>query len=159
VTDQFISACAIGLLAVAVVVGGILFMQRGAHMDLTGPVAVRILPTDANTALAVVDLKITNPSDYDFEVSNITITLETAAGEFPVTTVGRVDAKRLFDSMPEAGPFHPTLYTKAVIPAHATADYTLLAQYNRPETFLKGRKRFTVQIQEINGKVAQFAEK
>jgi hypothetical protein len=159
VSDQFISACAIGLVVVAVAVGGILLMQRGAHMELTGPMSVRILPTDPNTALAVVDLHITNPADYDFEVSNIIVTLVTADGEFPTTTVGRVDAKRLFDSMPEAGPFHPTLYTKAMIPAHSTADYTVLAQYSAPEKILKNRKRLVVRIQEINGKIAEFSEK
>jgi hypothetical protein len=158
--EQFAGAFVIGLLVVAVAVGGILLMQRGAHMELTGSMAVRILPTDPNTALAVINMRISNPSAYDFEVSDVTVTLETAAGEFPTTTVGRVDAKRLFDSMPEAGPFHPTLYTKAVIPAHSSAgDYTLLAQYSAPEKILNDRKRFLVRIREINGKVAEFSEK
>ena len=157
--EQFGAALIIGLLVVAVAVGGILFMQRGAHMELTGTMAIRILPTDPNTALAVINMRISNPSDYGFEVGNITVTLETAAGEFPTSTVGRVDATRLFDSMPDAGPFHPTLYTKAIIPAHSKGDYTLLAQYSAPERILADRKRFVVRIQEINGKVAEFSEK
>jgi hypothetical protein len=157
--EQFVSAFTIGLIVVAIAVGAILYMQRGAHMELTGPLSVRIVPTDANTALAVCNLRIDNPSDYGFEVSNVTVTLETKSGEFPTTIVGRVDAQRLFDAMPEAGPFHPTLYTKAIIPPHSTADYTLLAQYSAPERILQDRKRFVVRIQEINGKVAEFSEK
>ena len=109
--------------------------------------------------MAVCNLRITNPSDYGFQVSDVTVTLETEAGEFPTGIVSRVDAQRLFDAKPEAGPFHPTLYTKAIIPAHSTGDYTLLAQYSAPERILKDRKRFAVQIQEVNGKVAEFSEK
>jgi hypothetical protein len=157
--EQFVSAFGIGLVAVAVAVGGIMYMQRGAHVGLNGPMSVRTLPTDANTTLAVIDLRITNPADYDFEVKNVIVTLETKTGDSPTGIVSRVDAKRLFDAMPEAGPFHPTLYTKAIVPAHSTADYTLLAQYSAPETILQNRKQFVVRIEEINGKVAEFSEK
>jgi len=156
--EQFVSAFVIGLIAVAVAVGGILYMQRGAHMGLTGPMTIRTLATDKDTSLALVNLHITNPADYEFEVHNVTVTLETNAGEFPTEIVSRTDAQRLFDTMPEAGPFHPPLYTKAIIPAHSTGDYTVVAQYSRPERFLKDRKRFVVRIEEINGKVAEFSE-
>jgi hypothetical protein len=157
--EQFVSAFGIGLIAVAAAVGGILYMQRGAHMELTGVMTVRTIATDENTALAVVNLRIANPSDYAFEFHNATVTLETKAGEFPRDIVSRVDAQRLFDAMPDAGPFHPTLYTNAIIPAHSASDYTLLAQFNAPEKMLQDRKRFVVRIQEINGKVAEFSAK
>jgi hypothetical protein len=159
VREQFGSALIVGALVVAVAVAGILFFQRGAHMELTGPMSVRILSTDPHTSLAVFDLQIANPSDYDFEVINITATLITAAGEFPTTTIGRVDAESFFKAMPENGPFHPTLYTKAIIPGHSNSKYTLLAQYSAPEKLLNDRKNFVVRIQEINGKFAEFREK
>lgn len=157
--EQFVAAFTIGLIVVAVAVGGILYMQRGAQMELTGPMSVRVLPTDDDTALALVNLRITNPSDYGFTVHNVTVTLETKAGEFPRGIVSRVDAQRFFDAMPDAGPFHPTLYTNAVIPAHSTADYTLASQFSAPERILKDRKRFVVRIDEINGKTAEFSER
>ena len=157
--DQFVKALLIGLVAVAVAVGAILFMQRGAHMDLTGPMTVRTHATDENTALAIIDLHITNPADYGFQVADVTATLETKAGESTSRTVSKVDAKRLFDAMPELGPYHPTLFTKYVIPPHSTGDYTLLAQYSLPEKMLTERERFVVRIQEANGKVAEFGEK
>jgi hypothetical protein len=158
-SDQFVSACSIGLIAVAAVVGGILFMQRGAHMELTGSMTVRTIATEDQTSLALVNLHITNPAAYGFEAHNITVTLETSAGAFPGVTISRVDAQRMFDSMPDAGPFHPPLYTNAVIPAHSTSDYTLVAQFDKPEATLKDRKRFVVRVEEINGKVAEFPEK
>ena len=157
--EQFLTAFAIGLAAVAVVVAGIMYMQRGAHMELTGVMTVRVHATDENTALALIDVHIANPADYGFEVGNVTVTLETKSGEFPTTIISRVDAQRLAEAMPELGPFHPTLYTKYIIPAHSTGNYTLLAQYSAPERILNDRKRFVVRIQEINGKTAELSEK
>jgi hypothetical protein len=120
---------------------------------------VRTHATDENTALAIIDLHITNPADYGFQVSDVSATLETNAGDSNTRIVSKVDARRLFDAMPELGPFHPTLYTKYVIPPHSTGDYTLLAQYSLPERMLTDRQRFVVRIQEINGKVAELSER
>jgi hypothetical protein len=159
VREQFLTAYGIGLAAVAVVVAGVMYMQRGAHMELTGAMTVRVHGTDENTALALIDLHIANPADYGFEVGNVTVTLETKSGEFPTTIISRVDAQRLAEAMPELGPFHPTLYTRYVIPARTTGDYTLLAQYSAPERILNDRKRFVVRVKEINGKTAEFSEK
>lgn len=157
--EQFVSAFTIGIAVVAVAVGVVFFMQRGAHMELTGPMTVRTHATDENTALAIINLHITNPADYGFEVSDVSATLETKAGDSNTRIVSKVDAKKFFDAMPELGPFHPTLYTKYVIPPHSTGDYTLLAQYSLPERMLTDRQRFVVRIQEINGKVAELSER
>ena len=157
--EQFVSAFVIGLVVVAIAVAGIMYMQRGAHMELTGPMTVRTVATDPNTSLALINLHITNPSDYGFQVNNVTVTLENDRGEFPTNIVSRVDAQRLFDSMPDWGPFHPTLYYKYNIPPRSTADYTIAAQFSAPESMLKERKRFVVTIQEVGGKEAVFSEK
>jgi hypothetical protein len=159
IREEFVSAFAIGLVLVAIAVGVILYMQRGAHMDLTGAMSVRILPTSDNDALALVNLHLTNPSDYPFEVRNVTVILETKAGEFPREVVSRSDMQRLFETTPEAGPAHPTLFLKATIPPNSTGDYTVAAQYSAPERILKDRKRFVVRIEEIDGKTVEFAEK
>jgi hypothetical protein len=159
VKDQFVNAMIIGGLVVAVAVGGILFMQRGAHMDLTGPMTVRIHATDKDTALAIIDLHLTNPASYGFQVSDVEVALESKAGDTSTRIVSKVDAKLLSDALPELGPFHPTLYTKYVVPPHSTGDYTLLAQFSFPESMLNDRQRFVVQIHEIDGKVAEIKER
>jgi hypothetical protein len=157
--EQFVKALTIGIAIVVVAVGAILFMQRGAHMNLTGPMTVRIHATDKDTALAIIDVHLTNAADYGFQVSDVTATLETKAGDSTSRIVSNVDAKRLVEAMPELGPFHPTLYTKYVIPPHSTGDYTLLAQFSLPDRMLADRQRFVVRIQEINGKTAELLER
>lgn len=157
--STFAKAFGIGLAAVVVAVGIILFMQRGAHLDLPGNIKIRTLSTSPDESLALVDLHVTNPADYAFEVRNITVTVETKKGDMSRETVARSDAQRFFDSMPQAGPYHPTLYTNALIPAHTTADYTLAAPFPVPEQMLKDRQRFVVSLREINGKTIEFSEK
>ena len=157
--NSFAKAFAIGLATVVVVVGAVLFMQRGAHLDLPGYMRVRTIATSENESLALVDLHLTNPSDYAFEVRNVTVTLETTHGDATQTIVSRIDALRLFDSMPHAGPFHPTLYTNFPIPPHTTADYTIAASFSMPEYMLKDRQRFVVKIEEVNGKVVELRER
>jgi len=110
-------------------------------------------------ALALIDLHLTNPADYGFQVADVTATLETKEGESTTRIVSKVDATSLFKAMPELGPFHPTLFTKYTIPPNSTGDYTLLAQYSLPEKMLTDRQRFVVKIQEVNGKVAELVER
>jgi hypothetical protein len=159
--DQFASALAIGLIAVAVTVGGILYMQRGAHVDLPGMITkVRTVSTGDNDALVLIDLRLTNPSSYPLVVHNTTVVLEKKNGDqFPQQLIARSDSQRLFDAMPGAGPFHPPLYTDVSIPAGSTGIYTLAAQYSAPERILQDRKRFFVQLDEWGGKSFEFSEK
>ncbi|MEI9971835.1 MAG: hypothetical protein WDO73_07145 [Ignavibacteriota bacterium] len=157
--DQFVKALIVGLLVVAVGVGGILFMQRGAHMDLKGSMNIRLHATDKDTTLAIIDLNLANPASYGFQVSDVEVNLESKAGDATTRVVSKVDVQRLQEAMPELGSFHPTLYTKYVVPPQSTGRYTLLAQFSFPQQMLVDRKQFVVRIREVNGKVAEITEK
>jgi hypothetical protein len=158
--EDFVAAFAIGLVVIAGAVGAVMYMNRGSHVDLPGEiVGIRTLATGDNDALAIVNLHVTNPSDYGFMIRNVTVTLEKKSGEqFPRDIIARSDAQRLFEAMPEGGPYHAPLYTEAVIPPHTTADYTLAAQFSAPEKILQDRKRFLVEIDGVNGKSFEFPE-
>src|SRR5215831_6230563 len=75
--DRLPAAFAIGVVFVAVAVGAILFMQRNAAVGITGIVLkVRTAPLDEKSAVAVVDFRFTNPSDVNFVVGSVTVTME-----------------------------------------------------------------------------------
>src|SRR6202042_312914 len=93
VKNNFAKAFAIGLGLVVVAVAAIMFMQRGAHIDLPGAITVRTLGTSPDESLALVDLHISNPSDYTFEVHNVTMTVETEHGDATREIVSKSDAK------------------------------------------------------------------
>jgi hypothetical protein len=65
----FLAAFGIGLAIIALAVGGIFLMQRGDRIELPGKILkVRTAPLDENSSIAVIDFRITNPSDVQFEV-------------------------------------------------------------------------------------------
>jgi len=157
--DSFAKAFAIGLGVVVVAVAAIMFMQRGAHIDLPGTIMVRTVGTSDDESLAVVNLHISNPSDYTFEVHNVTMTVETDHGDVTREIVSKSDAKRLFESMPHNGPYYAPLYTNAPIAPHTSGDYTVAASFSMPERMLKDRKRFVLKLVETNGTVVEYSVK
>ena len=70
--NQFVVAFGIGLACVGLVVAGVLFMQRGARVGLTGSVLkVRTAPLDDNSSVVVLDFRFTNPGNVLFVVRGL----------------------------------------------------------------------------------------
>ena len=80
-------------------------MQRGAQIDLPGKILkVRTAPLDENSSIAVIDFRISNPSDILFEVRDVTVEMEDKAGKsYLGQTVSEMDAQRLFEAVPVLG--------------------------------------------------------
>src|SRR5438270_9707161 len=97
-SKNFMLAFAIGIVCIAIAVGGIVYMQRGAQVELQAKVLkVRVVPLDETSSLAAIDFRIANNSDYPFKVRGVTVVMEDAAGT-PMEgyTVSEPDAKRVF---------------------------------------------------------------
>src|SRR5579862_109256 len=96
---QFLLTFGIGLVAIAIAVAGILYVQRGAHVELKGSILkVRTMGQQDNSALAVVDFRFANPSDYPFVVRTVDISVTGADGQnHDGVPVSEVDAKRIFE--------------------------------------------------------------
>ena len=57
----------IGVVAIAIAVSAVFYMQRGAHIELKGAVLkVRTAAMDENSSVAVVDFRFANPEVYGF---------------------------------------------------------------------------------------------
>ena len=71
---SFLMAFGIGLAIIALGVGGIFLMQRGDRIELPGKILkVRTAPLDEDSSIAVIDFRMTNPSDILFEVRTVTV--------------------------------------------------------------------------------------
>jgi hypothetical protein len=159
----------IGLVVIAIAVGGVLFMQRGAHIELTGTILkVRMAPLDENSSIAVADFRFTNPSDYPFLVRTVTVLMEDTSGMlYRGETVSETDAKRLFEGYPLLGQkYNNSLIMRDNIPPHASWDRMVAARFELPEATpqpqkppLEARKRFIVRIEEIDGAISELYEK
>jgi hypothetical protein len=160
--NQFWMACGIGLACVGLVVAGVLFMQRGARVGLTGNVLkVRIAPLDDNSTIVVLDFRFSNPGNVLFVVRSVTVVLEEKDGkQFDGRTVAEMDAKRLFEAVPLLGQkFTDTLVERDRVPGHTFQDRMVAARFDAPESRLESRKQFLLRIEEVDGLVTEISER
>lgn len=154
-------AFAIGIAVIAVAVGSVFYMQRGAHMTLPGKVLkVRTAPLADNSSVAVVDYRITNPSDYNFMAKSVTLVLVDAGGnQVEGQTASELDAQRLFSGVPLLGQkYNDSLKERDKIAPHTTVDRMAAARFEVPEAALQARKRFLIRIEEVDGMVSEFSD-
>ena len=158
----FWTAFLIGIALVSVAVTGILYMQRGARVGLTGQILkVRTAPLDENSSVAVVDFRFANPSKVKFVVREVTVVLEDETGtQYNGRTVSEMDAKRLFEGLPLLGQkFNATLIVRDVISSQAAGDRMVAARFEAPESKLEKRRRFLVRIEDVDGPTTELSEK
>lgn len=162
IEKPFLVAFGVGLAVIAAAVAGILYMQRGAHIELQGAILkVRTLAMDENSSVAVIDFRFANPADYPFVVRTVTVIMEDQAGRvLEGATVSEPDAKRLFEYYPLLGPkYNRSLVLRDRIPPHHSEDRMIAARFEVPVTLLDARKHLTVRIEEVDGAVSELVEK
>lgn len=160
--DRFPIAFGIGLLVIAIGVAAVLYMQRGAHIQVTGRfLKVRTAPLDEHSSIVVVDFRLTNPADYPFMVRDVTLVLEDAAGNpSEGTTVSGTDTERLFAAVPLLGQkYNQALIARDRIAPHQTLDRMVAARFEVPDAALEMRKRFLIRINEVDGAASEISEK
>lgn len=160
--SNFAVAFGIGLAIIALVVAGIFLMQRGDRIELPGKILkVRTAPLDEDSSIAVIDFRITNPSNILFEVRTVTVEMDDNQGKsYLGQPVSEMDAKRLFEGLPVLGQkFNPTLIMRDRLGSHGSADRMIAARFQAPMALLDGRKRFVVRIEEVDGKSFEYAER
>jgi hypothetical protein len=151
-----------GLACIALVVGGIVFMQRGDRIELPGKILkVRTAPLDENSAVAVIDFRISNPSGVQFMVRTISVEMDDNEGKSYLGDVAAdVDAVRLFEAVPALGQkFLKTLMARERIASHDSQDRMVTARFQAPISKLEARKRFVVRIEEVDGKSFEYPER
>jgi len=161
-SKQFLLTFGIGIALVAVVVAGILYMQRGAHVQLKGAVLkVRTMGMTDNSSLAVVDFRFVNPSDYPFVVRSVDVSATGADGQtYSSTPVSEVDAERVFKYYPVLGQeFNPSLVMRDKIAARQSEDRMIVARFEVPVTKLDARKNLKIRIEDVDGPASELTEK
>jgi hypothetical protein len=159
--NNFAAAFGVGLAIIALAVGGIFLMQRGDRIEHPGKILkVRTAPLDEESSIAVIDFRITNPSDIIFEVRTVTVEMEDNQGKSIMgQTVSEMDAKRLFEAAGDRTKFNTTLLMRERIGSHGSADRMIAARFQAPMAVHDGRKRFVVRIEEVDGKSFEYSER
>jgi hypothetical protein len=153
---------AIGIVVVAITVAGIVYMERGGHVELPGTILkVRTAPLDDSSAAAVLDFRVTNPADHAFQVRSVTVVLEDRAGvQTEGATASESDAQHLLAGLPLLGEkYNQSLMVRERVPPHTTLDRMIAARFEVPDSQLQARKRFLVRVEEWDGVVQELSEK
>lgn len=159
-SKNFLIAFVIGVACIALAVAGILYMQRGAHLELPGKVLkVRTAALDEGSSVAVIDFRVSNPSDYPAVVRTVTVRLEKkGGGSVDGQTISDMDVQRVFAGIPLLGQkYNPSLVIQDKIPGRSTWDRMIAARFEIPEDQLANRARIVISIEEIDGKVFEIA--
>lgn len=157
-----LSALGIAVVVVAAIVGGVFYMQRGAHVELQGRILkVRTAPLDENSSVAVLDFRFTNIADYPFTVRDVTVALEDSSGKLiQGTPIAETDAQRLFQGLPLLGEkYNASLIVRDKIPGHSSADRMIAARFDIPEPQLEKRRQLSIRIEDVDGPVSEIKEK
>jgi len=159
---EFAVPFGVGLVLVALGIGAVFYIQRGAVIDLPGRILkVRTAALDDNSTIAVLDFRITNPSDVLLEVRQVQVEMEGKDGKSYLGDVASEgDTKRMFDAMPILGPkFLENLSMRQRIKPHVSEDHMVAARFAAPLDVVEGRKRFILHIEEIDGKSFEYPER
>ena len=160
-SKQFLLTFGIGLVVILIAVAGIMYMQRGSHVELKGSILkVRTMGMDDNSSLAVIDFRFVNPSDYPFVVRSVDVTATVGGQNLTSTPVPEVDAKRIFEYYPILGPkYNTSLLTRDRIPGRQSEDRMIATRFEIPVAKLDARTNLKIRIEDVDGPVSELAEK
>jgi hypothetical protein len=162
VSKEFWTYLVVGLLVMAVVLAGILYWTRGAHVVLKGSIQkVRLQEMDERSAVAVVDFRFVNPSDHLFVVRTVAVTLEDAkGGTVEGKVASEVDARRIFQFYPVLGQkFNETLKPRDKVASRESMDRMVAVRFELPESAVAARKNLRITIEDVDGTVSEIAER
>jgi len=162
VSKQFVVFLLVGLAVVAVGLGFVLIGTKGNHLELNGTILkVRILPLSPVASLAVVDFRVTDPSDIAFVIKSASLTLEPATGPMlDGMMVSKPDVENVFKYNPILGPkFNDVLGMRDRIAPHQRLDRMVGARFEIPESQAEERKAIHLHVEEMDGVTADFVEK
>jgi hypothetical protein len=153
-SKQFAIFFGIGVVVIAIAVALILSSTKGSHLVLNGKVMkVRTGALSDDDSIAVMDLRMENPSNLAFVVRQVEVTLEKKDGSMADgLVVSKGDLKQLFQFNRFLGDqYNDSLTIKDQIAPHATVDRMLAARFEVKKDDLEAAKAIHVSIQDMDG--------
>jgi hypothetical protein len=151
----------IGLAVVAIALAAILFCQRGSQLEMSGSILkVRTLRLDDRSAAAILDFRVTNPSNYTVVVCKADTTLVDQSGNtLEGAAISEIDARQLFEYFPALGQkYNDSLVVRTKIGPHQSLDRMLAARFEVSEKQLKARQRLSIHIEDLDGPSVDLVE-
>ena len=151
----------VGLALVGGALFGVLYLNRGSHVELKGSILkVRSL-ADGDGAIVFADFRVTNSAAIPFVVNSVKMSMETPEGEVAEAVMfSKVDVGRVTRYLKFLGPqYNDVLSIQDKIPPVQTVDRMAAGRFAFPPKFLQQRKTLRIKIEELGGVVSEIVEK
>jgi len=155
----------IGGIAVLVVVAAIslvLVSTRKNRVELTGDILkVRTYQIDSEHTIALIDVRVRNPSTQQFMVKDVEVVADSADGK-PVSAdvFPESDIQRVLDYYPMLGKkYNPGLLLRDRIKSQETTDRTVSVSIPMTDEQLAKRKRIRMIVHDADGATTEVAER
>lgn len=159
---QFAVFLGAGLAVVGLLLAGVLYWTRGAHVELKGSVAkVRVQAMDERSAVAIADFRFVNPSNHPFIVRAVEVMLIDEDGKpHAGMVVAETDARRLFEYFPLLGQkFNETLTLRQTVAPRQGMDRMVAARFELPEARVQARRNLRIRVEDVDGAVSLIEER
>ena len=116
---------------------------------------------DRDNTIAVIDFRVTNPSNGQFVVKNIDVFLDTKDGkQLDSANFAETDSKRMFDYYKVLGKkYNATLLTRDKIEPGQTVDRMIAVRFTVPDAQVGNRKDVRLVIEDLDGLKSQVVER
>jgi hypothetical protein len=160
INKQFAIFFGAGVLVIAIAIALILSSTKGSHLVLNGKIMkVRTGPLSENDSVAVVDMRLENPSNLAFVVRQVEVTLEKKDGSMvDGLVVAKGDLKQMFQYNRFLGDqYNDSLTIKDQVPPHATVDRMVAARFDVTNSDLESAKAIHISIQDMDGPLFEIS--
>jgi hypothetical protein len=158
---DFAKYLAIALLIVAVLLALVMWANRGSQLRLESRILkTRVIPADESSSIAVLEVRIKNPSNVTFVVRDVHSKAILADGtELDGDPVAQIDLDRVLDGLKIYGPrYNPVLKAKDSFTGSWQGDRTVVATFPRSAAEIERRKGFVIDVDDVDGAVVRWAE-
>jgi len=160
-SKPFLITFLVALLVIGAGIWVVFDRQKGNHIDPQGSVLkVRTVKLDDGNSAAVVEVRMSNDSDFPLVARNIEMSAVTKSGQPQGNVIAEVDVKDLYKNFPALGEqFNPVLKVRDKVPPHSSIDREICAQFAIPIEELDQRKDLIARVQDVTGPTAEMHEK
>ena len=160
-SKQGLIAGVIAVVAVAAVVSAILVSTRKNHLELKGEVLkVRSQQLDPQHTLALIDVRLQNPSTQQFLVKEVEVYVTDPTGKQLQTELfSEPDSQRFVDYYPVLGKkYNQGLIRRDKINSNQTVDRTVSVSAPMPDSQFELRKNISIKIHDSDGTTVEVSE-
>jgi hypothetical protein len=160
-SKRFFILFAVGIVIIAAAVSAVLYTHKGNHLLLNGKVLkIRTGALSDQDSIAVLDMRLENPSDVPFEVRQVLVILNKQDGSTAdAALIAKMDLPQVFKFNRYLGDqYNDSLSIKDTIPPHGTVDRMIAARFDVPNKELEASKSILISIQDMGGTLFEITQ-